>query len=110
VRLFLKVTLIAIGVIVTLPVIVGGLGILTGVAVIFLVVFSPFILVGLFGAGCWALVKLFRGGGLPRNERAYQGEDARLLQEIHRSLAGMERRIESLETILLDKATPYERV
>jgi hypothetical protein len=36
-------------------------------------------------------------------------DEARLIQEVHQSLAGMERRIESLETILLDRSSPFEQ-
>ncbi|GEM_PF-2607139 len=33
-------------------------------------------------------------------------EDTRLIQEVHRDLGGMEKRIEALEALLLDKAPP----
>ncbi len=37
-------------------------------------------------------------------------EDIRIIQEIHQGLERMEKRIEALETILLDRARDHERV
>jgi len=44
-------------------------------------------------------VRLFRGAGA----RASQAEDARVVQEIYQGLSRLEKRIETLETILLDR-------
>ena len=43
-------------------------------------------------------VRLFRGAG----DRASQAEDARTIQEIYQGLSRLEKRIETLETILFD--------
>ena len=44
-------------------------------------------------------VRLFRGAG----DRASQAEDARVVQEIYQGLSRLEKRLETLETILLDR-------
>lgn len=44
-------------------------------------------------------VRLFRGAG----DRASQAEDARIVQEIYQGLSRLEKRIEALEAILLDR-------
>jgi len=48
---------------------------------------------------CWTIVKL-AGTGNTRNASA---DEARIIQEIHRGLARMEERVESLETLLFDQ-------
>jgi phage shock protein B len=44
-------------------------------------------------------LKWFKGAG----DRAGQAEDARIIQEIYQGLSRLEKRIEALETILLDR-------
>lgn len=46
-------------------------------------------------------IKLFRGGVSGRG-REDQAEETRMIQEIYQGLSRMEKRVESLETILLD--------
>ncbi|MGE5257250.1 MAG: hypothetical protein ACM3KE_11295 [Hyphomicrobiales bacterium] len=50
-------------------------------------------------------VRLFRGSG----DRASQTEDARVIQEIYQGLSRLEKRIETLETILLDRKREEQR-
>lgn len=47
-------------------------------------------------------IKMFRGG-LSRENRQQRADDARMIQEIYQGLSRMEQRVESLETILLDR-------
>ena len=44
-------------------------------------------------------IKLFNGGA----DRASTADDARLIQEVYQGLSRLEKRIETLETILLDR-------
>ena len=55
-----------------------------------------------------ALAKVKRGGSLRGSERL-QAEEARLIQELHRGLSRMEERVETLETILLDREGKKDR-
>lgn len=74
------------------------------------VILTPFVVVGLAAGMIWGLVRVIKGEPVRPPRRAAASEDAeeaQLMREIHQSLAGMERRIESLETILLDRVTPY---
>ena len=50
-------------------------------------------------------VRLFKGAG----DRASQAEDARTIQEIYQGLSRLEKRIETLETILLDRTREAQR-
>lgn len=47
-----------------------------------------------------ALVRLLGGGG---NRSRQTDEEARLLQELHQGLGRMEERVETLETLLLER-------
>jgi hypothetical protein len=67
-------------------------------AVLFIFGF-PFLLVGGFFL-IWAL-KIVKGEAVRRNEQ-FQSEETRLIQELHQGLTKMEKRIEVLETIILD--------
>jgi phage shock protein B len=48
----------------------------------------------------WAL-KIVKGDGGDKNEKL-KAEETRMIQELHQGLSRMEKRIEALETILLD--------
>ena len=43
-----------------------------------------------------------RHGGISRQSRKNEAEEARMMQEIFRGLSRMEKRVEALETILMD--------
>ncbi|WP_051286238.1 hypothetical protein [Megalodesulfovibrio gigas] len=49
--------------------------------------------------GIWLFIRLFSGG-----KRQAGDEEARIIQECYERLSQMERRVESLETLLLDAA------
>jgi phage shock protein B len=44
-------------------------------------------------------IKLFKGAG----DRATRSEDAKVIQEVYQGLTRLEKRIETLETILFDR-------
>ena len=44
-----------------------------------------------------------RHGGISEKGRKYQANEAEMIQEIYNGLARMEERVESLETILMDR-------
>jgi len=46
---------------------------------------------------------------LDRNQGLYQEDEAAQTQELHRNLARMEQRIETLETLLLERETAQQR-
>ena len=47
-------------------------------------------------------IKIIKGG-VSRKDQAHQAEETRTIQEIYQGLDRMEKRIEALETILLEK-------
>jgi phage shock protein B len=57
------------------------------------------VLAGIAAIVVAAGVRWFRGAG----DRASQADDARTIQEIYQGLSRLEKRIEALETILLDR-------
>lgn len=57
------------------------------------------------------IIKTLRGGNLGNSSKQEQQEEARLVQELYKGLSRMESRIETLETILLDrKKSNYEQL
>ena len=76
---------------------------ITGIVIVFIVVGLPIL--------CGTLIKLakiMRGesgssksNGNPRSDR----EEAEIMQDIHRTLSKLEKRIDSLETIVLEKSS-----
>ena len=47
-------------------------------------------------------IKILKGG-LSRTDQKTQAEEAKMVQEIYEGLSRMEQRVESLETIILDR-------
>ncbi len=47
-------------------------------------------------------LKIIRGGASPKSQKDH-ADEARMIQEIYQGLARMEERVESLETILIEK-------
>jgi phage shock protein B len=54
-------------------------------------------------AGTILLSIKWRHGGISRQGRTRQAEEARMIQEIYSGLSTIEKRVENLETILLDR-------
>ena len=69
-------------------------------------------LLATLGAMTYLIIRAFRGGS-PRRSGKTEAEETRLIQEIHYGFVKMERRVESLETLLLDterkKRTRFDR-
>lgn len=73
---------------------------------------APFIVVIVFGSIVLALavigstilmgLKILKGGVSQKGQKS-QSDEARIIQEIYQGLARMEERVESLETILLER-------
>ncbi len=74
-----------------------------GTRVRFTLAWFPICLLGLLVLGGIGLVvKLFRSDD--RTRLREKPDEIRILQEVYQGLSGLERRVESLETILLDRA------
>ena len=63
---------------------------------------------GLLGGLVVAIMRIIRGPGGQEAAQADE-EEARLIQEMHKSLQRMEQRIDALETILLEKDSKESR-
>ncbi len=66
--------------------------------------FAVLVLALLGGIGV-AIIKVIKGKNGDRDEAA-QAEETKLMQELHQGLSRMEKRIEALETILLERQGP----
>jgi phage shock protein B len=68
--------------------------VMTAIVLVFL---FPFVLLGFLG---WLAVRVLGGSGKPDAQRE---EEVRLMQELHHGMKRLETRVESLETILLER-------
>jgi phage shock protein B len=69
-------------------------------ALIVAIVFGSFVLIpAVIGGTIVISIKLLRGGAARKD----QAEDSKIIQEIYQGLGRMEERVETLETILLDR-------
>ncbi len=66
------------------------------------IVFGGFVMGLAIIAGTILMAMRMRQGGLSAKSRKAQADEARLIQELYQGLQGMEKRVESLETILMD--------
>ena len=69
-------------------------------ALIVAIVFGSFVLIpAVIGGTILMSIKLLKGG----TSRKDQAEDSKIFQEIYQGLSRLEKRVEALETILLDQ-------
>jgi phage shock protein B len=50
-----------------------------------------------------------KGGGSIRQGEPLNADETRLIQELHQGMARMEKRVEALETILMDREAHHEK-
>ena len=74
------------------------------------IVFGSFVLaLAIIGGTILAIIRA-RHGGISRKSRKEQAEEVKMIQEIYQGLSRMQKRVDSLETILMDrKATGNEK-
>lgn len=72
------------------------------VAIVAIVFGSIIIMLALVPVTILLAIRLFKGG-VSRTDRKQQAEEARMIQEIYQGMSRMEERVETLETILLDR-------
>ena len=69
-------------------------------ALIVAIIFGSFVLIpAVIGGTIIMSIKLLKGG----TSRKDQAEDSKIIQEIYQGLSRMEKRVEALETIILDR-------
>ena len=66
------------------------------------IVFGGIVLSVAIVAGTILMGMRMRHGGMSKRSRKDQADEARLFQELYQGLQAMEKRVESLETILMD--------
>lgn len=68
------------------------------------VIFTGIVLtLAVIGGTFLLAIKIIKGGGVSRRDRNLQTEEARMIQEIYHGLSEMEKRVEVLETILMER-------
>ena len=67
------------------------------------IVFTGIVLCIGIVAGTILMAIRMRHNGLSKKSRQEQADEARMVQELYQGLSDMEKRVESLETILMDR-------
>jgi len=62
----------------------------------------------IIGSTILMAIKIFKGG-VSRKGQKLESEEARVIQEIYQGLSNMEKRVEALETIILDRERKERR-
>ena len=75
---------------------------MTPVYIVGIVFGSLIFALAIIGGTILAAIKT-RNGGISRQSRKNEAEEAKMMQEIFRGLSRMEKRVEALETILMDR-------
>ncbi len=73
------------------------------VVLIVLIVFAGLVLSLAVVGGTILMTIRLRQGGLSKKDREQQMNEAEMIQEIYSGLSNMEKRIDALETILMDR-------
>ena len=80
-----------------------GFGEAMNVVMGLVVIFGGSVLaLAIVGGTILMVIKILKGG-LSRTDQKAQTEEAKMVQEIYEGLSRMEQRVESLETIILDR-------
>ena len=66
------------------------------------IVFTSIVLIIGILAGTTLMIIKMRHGGVSRKSRQRYDEETKMIQEIYHNLSNMEKRVESLETILME--------
>ncbi len=72
------------------------------VAIVGIVFGSIIIMLAIIPVTILLIIRLFKGG-ISRTDRKKLAEETRMIQEIYQGLSRMEERVETLETILLER-------
>jgi phage shock protein B len=78
------------------------------VAIVAIVFGSLIIMLAIIPVTILLIIRLVKGG-FSRTDRKRQTEEAKMIQEIYQGLSRMEERVETLETILLDREKEIHR-
>jgi phage shock protein B len=77
----------------------------SGISMLLTLILVPVILFGMAGIFGLILLKMLKGDS---RDRSTVEEETRMIQEIYNSLSDMEKRIESLETIIIEKEGEHD--
>ena len=77
----------------------------SGISMMLTLILVPVILFGMAGIFGLILLKMLKGSS---RDRGAAEEETRMIQEIYNNLSDMEKRIESLETIIIDKEGEHD--
>ncbi len=73
-----------------------------GILILSIIFGGSILALTIIGSTILIAIKIIKGGISPAGQKL-QSEEARMIQEIYKSLSRMEERVETLETLILDR-------
>lgn len=76
---------------------------MTGAVIVGISIGGAILFIATIGLVVIGIIRAAKTGGLSRKDKQAQAEETKMIQDIYRGLSKMEERIETLETILIEK-------
>lgn len=76
---------------------------MTGALIVGICIGGAILLMATLGLIVIGIIRVAKTGGLSKNEKQTQAEETKMIQDIYHGLSKMEERVESLETILIER-------
>ncbi|MCP3873733.1 MAG: phage-shock protein [Desulfobacteraceae bacterium] len=76
---------------------------MTGALIIGISIGGAILLIATLGLIIIGIIRASKTGGLSKKEKQAQSEETKMIQDIYYGLSKMEERVESLETILIER-------
>lgn len=76
---------------------------MTGALIVAISIGGAILIIATLGLSIIGIIRAFKTGGLSRKERQAHAEETRMIQDMFNGLSKMEERVETLETILIER-------
>ncbi len=76
---------------------------MTGAIIITICIGGAILILATLGLIIIGIIKASKTGGISKREKTANAEEARMIQDIYHGLSKMEERVETLETILIER-------
>ncbi len=76
---------------------------MTGALIVGISIGGAILFIATIGLTIIGIIRAAKTGGFSKKEKQTQAEETRMIQEIYHSLSKMEERVETLETILIER-------
>ena len=80
-----------------------------GIGILSIIFGGSILILAIIGSTILMAIKIIKGG-VSKKGKQTQADEARMIQEIYQGLSEMERRVEALETLILDRERKEHRL